>query len=74
VISGGFEPLDASQKIDRDLGDLVRGGAAKSGAAQTGKGSHGGAAEDPDLARVIEAWPRLPAHIRAAVLALLEGA
>jgi hypothetical protein len=26
---------------------------------------------DPDLARVIEVWPTLPAHLRAAVLALV---
>jgi hypothetical protein len=25
---------------------------------------------DPDLARVIDAWPNLPAHIRSAILAL----
>jgi hypothetical protein len=31
-------------------------------------------ATDPDLARVVEAWPDLPAHIRAAVLALLQSA
>ena len=29
---------------------------------------------DPDLSRVIEAWPILPAHIRAAVLALVQTA
>jgi hypothetical protein len=33
-----------------------------------------GAETDPDLARVIDAWPGLPAHIRAAVLALLSTA
>jgi hypothetical protein len=26
---------------------------------------------DPDLARVLAAWPNLPLHIRAAVLALI---
>jgi hypothetical protein len=26
---------------------------------------------DPDLARVVAAWPDLPPHIRAAVLALV---
>ncbi len=34
--------------------------------------SHGAASEDPGLARIIAAWPRLPEHIRAAVLALVE--
>jgi hypothetical protein len=29
---------------------------------------------DPDLARVIDAWPDLPQHIRAAVLALVGTA
>jgi hypothetical protein len=28
---------------------------------------------DPDLARVIAAWPDLPPHIKAAVLALVES-
>jgi hypothetical protein len=28
----------------------------------------------PDLARVVEAWPALPEHIRAAVLALVGTA
>jgi len=27
---------------------------------------------DPDLARIVNAWPELPAHIRAAVLALVQ--
>jgi hypothetical protein len=29
---------------------------------------------DPDLARIITAWPVLPAHIKAAVLALIGTA
>jgi hypothetical protein len=28
---------------------------------------------DPDLARVVDAWPLLPAVIRRAVLALIES-
>jgi hypothetical protein len=27
---------------------------------------------NPDLARVVAAWPDLPAHIKAAVLALIQ--
>ncbi len=30
--------------------------------------------EDPDLAAVAAAWPDLPAHIKAAVLALVRAA
>jgi hypothetical protein len=33
-----------------------------------------GGAVDPDLARLVEAWPALPPHIKAAVLALLDAA
>jgi hypothetical protein len=29
---------------------------------------------DPGLARLVDAWPTLPAHIRAAVLALVDAA
>jgi hypothetical protein len=29
---------------------------------------------DPDLARIVEAWPTLPDHIRAAILALIVTA
>jgi hypothetical protein len=28
---------------------------------------------DPDLARLVAAWPDLPPHIRAAVLALVDS-
>jgi hypothetical protein len=54
----------------------VLAGAAKSGAAGSSTGPHGDAAEaaDPALARVVKAWPRLPAEVRAAVLALVDGA
>jgi hypothetical protein len=31
-------------------------------------------ATDPDLARLLDAWPDLPPHIRAAVLALIGTA
>jgi hypothetical protein len=29
---------------------------------------------DPDLARVVDAWPHLPPHLKAAVLALIATA
>jgi hypothetical protein len=34
----------------------------------------GNSPADPDLARVNAAWPDLPAHIKAAVLALVGSA
>ena len=34
----------------------------------------GGPAPDPDLARILAAWPELPPHYRAAMLALVEAA
>jgi hypothetical protein len=32
---------------------------------------HSAAESDPDLVRVIEMWPNLPLHIKAAIVALL---
>ena len=29
---------------------------------------------DPDLSRLLSAWPELPEHIRAAVMALIDSA
>jgi len=44
-------------------------GAANSTAFETAKGTL-----DPELARVIEAWPTLPPAIREAILAMLRAA
>jgi hypothetical protein len=38
------------------------------------QGSPDGPVPDPDLARVVDAWPTLPDHIKAAVLALVTTA
>jgi hypothetical protein len=40
---------------------------------QKGPGSTIATASDRDLASVVEAWPYLPAHIQAAVLALVKS-
>jgi hypothetical protein len=74
VISGGFEPPAAIVLQDRDLQPQVRAGAAFSGAAGRGTDSHALATGDARLARVVEAWPHLSERVRAAVLALVEGA
>jgi hypothetical protein len=67
------ESNDLPQALpDKDLGKHPAKGAAESGAASKGMGSHG-LAEDTDLARVIEAWPRLPEQVRRATLEQLPG-
>jgi hypothetical protein len=58
---------------DKDLRQGGSGGAAKSGAAGSRTGPHQ-AADDPGLRRLIKAWPRLPAEVKAAVLALVDEA
>jgi hypothetical protein len=56
---------ELESKQDKDLG---RAAPALTGRLQAE------AETDPDLARVIGAWPNLPPHIRAAVLALVGTA
>jgi hypothetical protein len=63
VAEVGLEPLSATASPVSDLRDKAARRAAKSGAVS----------DDPDLARVIDAWPGLPSDVRAAVLALVEG-
>jgi hypothetical protein len=58
----------ASGSQDTDLGKVPREGAAKSGAVYPSF-----VPTDPVLARLIDAWPTLPPHIKNAVLALIES-
>jgi hypothetical protein len=51
-----------------NLGNQPSFGAAKSGAV-----SAASAPSDPDLARLIDAWPTLPGPLRRAVLALVNS-
>jgi hypothetical protein len=58
--------LEQGQDFPGKLQDTTEGG-AKSGAASAKTLSL-----DPDLTHVVAAWPVLPPHIKAAVLALVE--
>ena len=60
----GLETDAATSSPGNDLRNPSPAGAARSGAVTA----------DPNLARVIDAWPGLPPHVRAAVLALVGGA
>jgi hypothetical protein len=60
----GLEPDSASVCPGAILGKSLPAGAAKSG-AETGQ-------IDPDLARLLDAWPNLPAKDKAAILAILD--
>jgi hypothetical protein len=68
----GFDFSDATASQNKDLRNQAEPGAAQSGAARSGTESHG-APIDPDLGLVIETWPRLEAHLREAILALVRG-
>ena len=69
---GGIPPrgLENSQDFQGVHGDQGQA-AAKSGAAQSSTCSRH-IATDPGLARIVQAWPTLPANLRAAILALID--
>jgi hypothetical protein len=56
-----FEPFAGRGWGDKELRQPVTAGAAVSGAV------------DADLDRVIVAWPGLPPHVKAAILALVAA-
>ena len=62
---GNVAGADPTDKQDKDLGRQT---------PVLTRPLHAEAATDPDLARVIDAWPDLRPHIRAAVLALVGTA
>jgi hypothetical protein len=64
----GFELPSSTTRQDNDLGNRPSASAAKSGAV-----SADSAPADPDLARIIAAWPALLPYIKAAVLELIEA-
>jgi hypothetical protein len=60
----GFEPNATTINLDSDLGNEPASSAAKSAAFPPGLPA--------DLARVVEAWPRLPAAVRRRIVELAE--
>jgi hypothetical protein len=63
----GFEHDSVIANTESTLGNLALVGAAESGAVAAGYAS------DPDLACVMAAWPVLPGHVKAAILALVQS-
>lgn len=66
---GGLEPPNVTKRNSNELRDAEDPRGAESGAVDTEK-----APIDPDLARLIDAWPALPKAIRAGVVALVNTA
>jgi hypothetical protein len=68
----GLEAGDAPSLAANDLWNHCTESAAQSGAATPSIDLHS-IANDRDLQRVVEAWPRLPLATRQAIVALLNG-
>ena len=64
-----LEPAAGSALNDSSPQEQVHGSAAKGGAVPARTGS-----QDPALARLVEAWPELPEHVRAAIESLVRSA
>jgi hypothetical protein len=67
----GLDSPDVTPCPDKDLRNPTQLGAAKSGAVVLGWDPR---EDDLGLARLIHAWPQLPGHTKAAILALVEAA
>ena len=69
----GPEPDSVSDNADNGLRKSPIESGAKSGALPSDFDQNG-APEDSELRLVIEAWPRLPAHVRADMLDMVRQA
>ncbi len=65
----GLEPVNVTKRTDNELRDAEDPRGAESGAVDTEK-----VPIDPDLARLINAWPNLPEAIRAGIVAMVRAA
>ncbi len=64
----GLEPVTATKGNHSELRDVIDLGGAESGAV----GDKGGPS-DPDLQRLIDAWPLLPEAVKAGILAMVRA-
>ncbi len=66
----GFDSSAVTPLLNTDLRETGPASAAQSGAVRSGTDSQD-TANDPLLQRVVKAWPRLSAEVKARVLALI---
>jgi hypothetical protein len=66
----GFEPRQADPESERAAS---QGKGVQTFPAEEGLRLHTGCTDHPDLARLVDAWPKLPEHVRRAILTLADS-
>jgi hypothetical protein len=72
LVPTGFDSFAATSNQSNDLRNHGQSSAAKSGAVRQESTSNG-ATSDPALVALIDAWPDLPADVKAGILAMVEN-